>query len=185
MKKLNEPFLIGKKVYLRLHNNSDIPLWYEWFNDQDVVRFSVHGCFPNTRARQLRFFRDMYCSKDSFQLAIVDIKNGVLIGTVGLHKIDLINRNADISIIVGNKKYWGKGNGRESVELVLKHAFDKLNLHKVSAGMAEDNIASFKLFNSLGFRQEGRLKEQNFANGKYQNIIKLGLLKKHWDRPKK
>lgn len=179
---MKKSFLIGKKIYLRVHDENDIPIWSQWFNDQEITRFLVHGCFPNTEKRQRDFFKNMYKSRENFQLAIVDKKTDALAGTVGLHKIDPINRNADISIVIGNKRYWRKKIGKEAVGLVIRHAFNKLNLHKVTAGMVEENIASYKLFVSLGFKKEARLREQNFANGKYQDIIKLGLLRKEYDK---
>ena len=177
---MKKSFLIGKKTYLRIHNENDIPIWSQWFNDQEITRFLVHGCFPNTEKQQRDFFKNMYSSKTDFQLAIVDKKTDVLIGTIGLHKIDLTNRNTDLSIVIGNKKYWRKKIGKEAVRLMLCHAFNKLNLHKVTAGMVEENIASYKLFASLGFKKEARLREQNFAYGRYQDVIKLGILKSEY-----
>lgn len=177
---MKEPFLIGNKIYLRLHDRCDIPTWFAWFNDQDITRFLVHGCYPNTRKNQADFFKNMYKSRTDFQLAIADKKSGALIGTIGLHKIDLLNRNADISIVIGNKRYWGKKIGTEAVALILSHAFNKLNLHKVTAGMVIGNKGSYNLFASLGFKKEAVLREQNFADGRYQDVIKFGLLRKEY-----
>lgn len=179
---MKNPFLIGKKIYLRLHDKKDIPVWFKWFNDSDVTRFLVHGCYPNTKELQKAFFKNMYGSRSNFQLAIVDKKTGDLAGTIGLHKIDLINRNADISIVIGDKRYWGKKIGKEAVALIASHAFDKLNLHKVTAGMVDGNKASYNLFASLGFKKEGVLKEQNFADGRYQDVVRFGLLRKDYEK---
>lgn len=182
---MKKSFLIGKKIYLRIHDENDIPIWSQWFNDQEITRFLVHGCFPNTEKQQKDFFKNMYKTKTDFQLAIVDKKTERLIGTIGLHKIDLLNRNADVSIVIGNKKYWKKKIGKEAVALILCHAFNKLNLHKITAGMVEENIASYSLFKSLGFKQEARLREQNFTNGKYQDVIRIGILKSEYRCEKK
>ena len=177
---MKNPFLVGKKIYLRLHDKKDIPTWSQWFNDQEVAKFLVHGCFPNTKELQKKFFENMYGSKSDFQLAIADKKTDVLIGTIGLHRIDLINRNADISIVIGSKNYWGKKIGKEAVSLIIAHAFDKLNLHKVTAGMIAGHAASYNLFASLGFKKESVLREQDYADGKYQDVIRLGLLRKEY-----
>jgi RimJ/RimL family protein N-acetyltransferase len=49
----------------------------------------------------------------------------------------------------------------------------------------EDNIASYRLFLALGFKEEARLREQNFSDGHYQDVLRLGLLKKEYVRLKK
>ena len=179
-KTLSNPFLIGDKIYLRPHKIEDLDTWHKWFNDPEVNVFLAHGVFPNTYRGQKQFFENMYERKSDLQLAIVDKKKDILVGTTGIHSINLINRNGDISIIIGNKDYWGRSFGKEAVSLLLSHGFKKLNLHKITAGMVSENIGSYKLFKSLGFTEEARLKEQIFCNGKYQDVIKFALFKRNY-----
>jgi len=170
-----DPFLVGKKIYLRsIINEIDAIHWYKWFNDNEVTYYMEKGYYPNTLAKQIDYFSNLNNNTD-IQLAIIDKGNDNLIGGIGLHKLNLFNRNADISIIIGNKEYWGKGIGKEAVELLLNFAFNKLNLYKITAGMADCNKGSYNLFKKCGFIEEGRLKEQVFLNGKYCDIIKMGL----------
>ncbi|MEW5767122.1 MAG: GNAT family protein [bacterium] len=170
-------FIEGEKIYLRPFNESDIEIWYQWFNNEEVTYHMDKRRFPNTPEKQLKFMKGINASPSDIQLAIVHKKDDELIGTVGLHLIDFINRNADISIVIGEKKYWKKGIGKEACNLVIDHAFNMLNLHKLTAGMVEENMASYNLFVSLGFEKEGVYKEQVFLHGKYRNIVKLGLPK--------
>lgn len=172
---LFNPFLVGKKIYLRPHEEKDIDVWFKWFNDPDITLYLQHGYFPNTYSNQKYFLENMYKNISDLQLAIVDKKSNLLIGTIGLHAINFVNRNGDVSIVIGNEKFWGKSLGREAVALILDHAFNKLNLHKVTAGMVEANIGSYKLFLSLGFKEEARLRKQNYVNGKYQDVIKMAI----------
>ena len=152
---LFNPFLVGKNVYLRRHIEEDLDCWYRWFNDQGVTLFMQHGYFPNTYENQKSFLKSMYKAKNNLQLAIVAKNKDVLIRTMGLHGIHPVNKTADISIVIGDKKYWGKACAKESLELMLTHAFQKMNLHKLTAGMAVENVASYKLFISFGFKKRG------------------------------
>lgn len=181
MKTAEDFFLEGRKVYLRQYKELDIKYWYRWFNDADVTKHMDQGRFPNTYSKQSEYLKKMLASSGDLQLAIVYKNGNRLVGTVGLHSIDYINRNADISIIIGDKKYWGKKIGKEAVYLLVRHAFNSLNLHKLTAGMVENNKASYKLFASLGFKKEGLLKDQVYLYGNYMNVIRLGLLKKFED----
>ena len=166
--------------YLRPHVPDDVGPWSAWFNDPAVTRYLQHSAFPNTAELQLARLRNMYPSSTDLQLAIVDVASDTLVGTGGLHQIDALNRNADISIVVGNRDFWGKRLGREAVRLLVQHAFRRLNLHKLTAGMGEDNKASLRLFEDLGFTREALLREQLFREGRYHNEIRLGLLRAEW-----
>lgn len=185
MKEMVNPFLVGKRVYLRPHVETDLLEWTAWFNDPEVTRNLEQAYFPNTVVAQTRRLESLYKDRSTVQLAVVDKRSGKLAGTVGLHQINLFNRNADVSIVVGNKTFWGSGLGREAVALAVGHGFDKLNLHKITAGMVVANRASTKLFLELGFRKEALIKEQLYIGGKYQDMILVAAFKDRWNRGRK
>lgn len=180
-----QPFIEGRKVYLRALSSKDIPLWYDWFNNHEVTTHMNKGIFPNTQEAQQEFFNSISNSKADLQLGIVSIESGKLVGLVGLHKIDWIHRKADISVMIGHPEAWGKNIGKEAVSLTVSHAFNKMNLHKLTAGMWSSNLASKKIFEKNGFVREGTLKEQ-FWDGKiYVDELRYGLLRTEWEQLKK
>ena len=81
--------------------------WYDWFNDEETSVFMQKHYFPNTREMQLEFFRrEIIGSRFKLQLGIKDVlKNEPIFGVVSLNNIDHLNRKAEISIIIGEKKY--------------------------------------------------------------------------------
>jgi RimJ/RimL family protein N-acetyltransferase len=180
VKKNNDCFLKGKRIYLRPYTKEDIGIWYKWFNDEEVTRHMDQRRSVNTHKKQAFYLKKMFTSPSDLQLAMVYKDNDCLIGTVGLHSIDRHNGNADVSIIIGDKSYWYQKLGKEAVLLLIEHAFCGMNLHKLTAGMIEENRASYRLFSSLGFKQEGLLREQVCLKGKYRNILRLGLLRKNF-----
>ena len=174
-------FIDGNKICLRQYEAKDIDIWYNWFNDAEIVRLMDQRRWPNTKEKQKRYLEAMTVSRSDMQLAIINKANDRLVGTVGLHGIDPINRNADISVIIGDKKYWGKGLAKDAVGLLVHHAFAMLNLHKLTAGFVDGNTASQRLFESVGFKKEALLREQVYLGGKYCDIIRMGLLKKDYE----
>lgn len=181
MRKEKVNFIDGKKIYLRQYAPKDLDVWFNWFNDAEVVGLMDQRRWPNTKEKQKQYLERMTTSSSDMQLAIVYKSNDALIGTVGLHGMDAINRNADISIIIGDKKYWGKGLAKEAVGLLIDHVFAMLNLHKLTAGFVDGNKASQKLFESFGFKKEAVLREQVYLQGKYHDIIRMGLLKNDYE----
>jgi len=102
-----------------------------------------------------------------------------LIGTIKLH-INWVHRHADIGIMIGDKTGWGKGYASEAIGLVKDYAFNILNLHKLWAGIYENNEASHRAFEKNGFKPEGILKEHRFCNGEYINQYIMGVLNKSY-----
>lgn len=52
--------------------------------------------------------------------------------------------------------YWNKGYATEIVKSIVDFGFNTLNLHRIEAGCAVDNIGSFKVLEKVGFTREGR-----------------------------
>ena len=69
--------------------------------------------------------------------------------------------------MIGNKNYWGKGIGTESIWCVAKYSFEVLKLNKIIASMYETNIGSYKSFLKVGFNEVGRCKNHYLCDGSY------------------
>jgi len=173
-------FLEGKKIYLRGFPKSDIPVWYDWFNDPLVTEHMNKGAFPNSEATQEEFFNSLSKSRSNVQLAVVLKENNVLVGTVGIHGIDWIHRHGDVSIVMGDKTYWGKGIATEAISLIVKHAFTKMNLRRLTAGMSVLNVGTKKCFEKNNFILEGTRRKHFFYKGSYVDVCMFGLLKEEW-----
>lgn len=178
-------FAEGKKIYLRALSEEDIPVWYNWFNSYEITAHMNKGGFPNTQIEQRSHLEKVTKSKNDFQLAIVEKKTNTLAGIIGLHKIDWVHRRGDISIVIGERKFFGKKYGQQAIALLVKHAFQKLNFHKLTAGMWATNLSSKKAFENNFFKQEGCLKEQFWSETSYVDELRYGLLRTTWETENK
>ncbi len=176
------PFLVGKKIYLRALSKSDIPVWHDWFNDPIATQYMNKGIFPNTEFNQEEYFSYLAKSENDIQLVIALKEDDSLVGLVGIHKIDWIHRHGEISIVIGEKKQWGKGIATEAISLLTRHAFIKMNLRRLTAGMPKVNSASKKCFVNNGFIVEGTLRKHFFYNGQYVDVYVVGFLKEEWEK---
>jgi len=178
-------FLEGKKIGLRPLTKSDVPVWHAWFNDPLVTENMNKGFFASTETAQEEFLSQLAKSRSDLQLGIVLRSSKALVGTVGLHKIDWLHRRGDISIVVGDRSSWGKGLATEAVALVVRHAFLKLNLGKLTAGMWSTNKGSRRCFESNGFVLEGTRRAQFHCGGRYVDEWLLGLLREDWEKTRR
>ncbi len=182
---MNNPFLIGSTVYLRTLVEADLNATYrEWFNDADVCEFNSHHRFPNYDANMREYYENVIKSHENLVLAIATIEDDVHIGNVSLQSIDVLNQSAEFAIVIGNKKYWGKGVGREATNLIVNHGFTALNLNRIFLGTTEDNAGMQKLALALGFKEEGRSRQAIFKGGKWKDILHFGLLRSEWKNKK-
>jgi UDP-4-amino-4,6-dideoxy-N-acetyl-beta-L-altrosamine N-acetyltransferase len=73
-----------------------------------------------------------------------------------------------------------KGLGRILGTTALDFAFQKLDLHKVCGQVLACNKASIRFHKTLGFSQEGVLRDQHFISDEYHDLICFGLLSQEW-----
>lgn len=102
-----------------------------------------------------------------------------LVGEIGLKSIRWYNRKGEIHLAL-KKEFRGKGLGRAALELLIEYTFNTLNFHRLEAEIVAYNKASQKLFEKMGFRQEGILREAKYYQGKYHDIFRYGLLKSEY-----
>lgn len=171
-----QKFLEGSAIYLREVRESDVTEdYYNWINDSEVNQYLETRYFPRSKSNILNFVKALDGSKDEILLAICDKASDKYIGNIKLGPINWVHRYADISLLIGDKDYWGKGLATEAIHLVTGFAFNTLNLHKLKAGCYADNAGSKKAFEKVGFVKEGHLKNMWIVNRGYQDWIILGL----------
>jgi len=174
-------FLARDKIYLRAIDESDLNHRYrEWFNDEEVCRYNSHHRFPNYDQNMQDYYDHVIQSRDHLVLAICDKATDTHVGNIALENIDSLNQNAEFAILIGEKGFWGKGIGSEAARLILEHGFKELNLHRIYCGTQSDNAAMQRLAGSLGFKEEGRLRDAIFKGGRYKDIIRYGLLREEF-----
>jgi UDP-4-amino-4,6-dideoxy-N-acetyl-beta-L-altrosamine N-acetyltransferase len=77
-----------------------------------------------------------------------------------------------------------KGTGRNLGRSALTHAFKKEKLHKICGQALYWNRPSIEFHKSLGFAQEGILRDQHFDGATYHDLICFGLLRSEWEAKK-
>ena len=118
------------------------------------------------------------------ELAIADLSEDRLLGTVILHSFDWRHEHAEVGfwLIQGER---GRGLATEAVELMVDWGFGKLGLHRVEMITlpALPHIDSvLGLAERLGFEREGVMRERNFERGRRLDTLILAVLRENWDR---
>lgn len=172
-------FIEGEKVYLRPLCEEDLGGNYiSWLNDAEVCKFNAHHRFVNTKDKTESYINAVNSSNTDIVLAICSKEDDTHIGNVSIQNINYIDSNAEFAIVVGEKNYHGKGFAFEASSLIVNHAFNSLNLHRVYCGTSVENLSMQKLALKLGMTQEGQQKEAMFKDGKYLDILLYSIIKR-------
>lgn len=94
-------------------------------------------------------------------------------GTVGMADVtnfDLHHNRAEIGILI-SKEWRRKGFAKEAISLLESHCFTHLDIHQLYVYIATDNIASLRLFESLGYEKSGCLKDWFRTSSRYTDVV--------------
>lgn len=176
------PWLIGERVMLRDYRKEDLPAIRSWVNDSEITKYlSNVFLYPHTQTQTENFLNSNLEGRGDYKGFIIAHKDTQeYIGQLDLIKIDWINRKGLIGIVIGNKESLGKGYGTEALRLVLDLAFNKLNLHKMELEVRAFNERAIKCYKKCGFIEEGRIREDFYADGEYTDTIYMGVLKEEY-----
>jgi RimJ/RimL family protein N-acetyltransferase len=172
--------LFGEQVRLRGAERDDIPTFVRWFNDPEVRQYL--GFFaPVSIAQEERWFETLPAWDDTrsyfFVIERKDGENWQSIGTVALAEIDWRSRVAELAIAVGEKQLWGQGYGTEAAKILLRFAFEELNLHRVQLDTFDFNPRAIRSYEKVGFQREGIRRKAFFRDGRYHDVHVMGILR--------
>jgi len=166
----------GDRVTLRAITPADYPRLLEFKHD---VEFELAGGGdpprPRTLAGATEFFDELLKDRDVFTFGIE--ADGKLIGDLGLFHVNRVNGSAELGIGIGDKAYWGNGYGREAIALLVDYGFRLLNLRRIWLEVHANNDRAMACYRSCGFAEEGRLREHVWTDGKYVDLVVMGLLR--------
>ncbi len=174
--------IYGDRIRLRAIEQDDLPRFVEWFNDP-AVRMYLDLILPMSMADEEEWYQQIRKQpppERPFAIDILDGENWLHAGSCGFIHVDNINRHAELGISIGTKSYWSKGYGTDVVRTLLRHAFETLNLHRVYLRVYEENQRGIRAYEKAGFTVEGRMREAKFMDGRYQDVILMGILRSEW-----
>jgi RimJ/RimL family protein N-acetyltransferase len=179
---LSDTFINGHAVVLRPVRESDASYFVMWVNDPVVREFTL------TRSPQSLVSEKEWIMKagkaerypQSIFLVIETIDGNKPIGTIGLHNINWIDRNATTGSMIGDVAEQGKGYAVDAKMHLLKYAFEVLGMHKIISRAHADNVKSIRYSERCGYVREAQHKQEIFRAGKWIDIVQLACFYDTW-----
>lgn len=103
------------------------------------------------------------------------------IATVYLKDIDHTNKRCELCIFTSDDEEWNTESQAIAIRMLLKKAFEELNMHKVYSYVFYKFIDEAGLLEKAGFSKETILtKEAVNANGEYEDIVRFAITDEEW-----
>jgi RimJ/RimL family protein N-acetyltransferase len=170
----------GRLVVLRRHAAENLAAFRRWYSDPEVVRLTRYQDGPMGAGEVERFFVSRVLGPDSLTFAIHVRETDRLIGTTAFSQLDGDNGSALFHITIGEKDAWGHGYGTEATELMVRHAFEELGLHRIALSVFSFNERAIRSYRKVGFAVEGRARDAILRDGRYWDEVQMSILEDDW-----
>ncbi len=173
---------LGKRIMLREYRREDLPEMRKWVNDDAVTRFLSHTFLSTQTLPMTESFLDRVLDGRSldYNFVIADRDTENYIGQVDLINLNSLDRCAELGIVIGDSEYQSQGFGTEAIGLVLEFAFLRANLQRVELWVNADNARALRCYEKAGFVWEGCRRQCHFHEGRYIDLMLMGVLREEW-----
>jgi RimJ/RimL family protein N-acetyltransferase len=107
-------------------------------------------------------------------LFTVETLEGENVGGLSYHSRDRKNGHFSFGVTIG-RPHWRKGYAADATRILLRYGFLERRYHKCNSACVASNTASIRLHQALGFREEGRIRDEVYINGRYYDELLFGL----------
>jgi RimJ/RimL family protein N-acetyltransferase len=167
----------GHKVGLALMIKEDVPALARWNQDLEfTARMGSSGEAHSLEMRQEFFDKNARMRADSIEFAVLLLATGQLIGFGGLFDISRAMA-ATLFVGIGERDHWGQGHGTEATRLICEYGFFFRSLHSIKVEVNGYNRRAIRVYERLGFKPVGRLRDVIVMNGKRYDQVIMDLLR--------
>jgi RimJ/RimL family protein N-acetyltransferase len=168
---------VSGKIQLRNKRLSDAANDYAWQSDFELARLDAASTLSVNFAQYLAeyaFELRLSPSRYDYWFA-VDTLDGKHIGNCGYYHVDSVNKEAELGIMIGDRDYWDKGYGADTVSAMLDYLFNKKDFQRIYLKTLESNHRAQRCFQKCGFTPCGSMTR----NGHY--FMLMEMKRKQWE----
>ena len=105
--------------------------------------------------------------------------NGAIVGGIGCHPIDWANRHCSIGYWI-DAAHQGKGLMTRCCAALIDYLFHEMAIHRVTIQCGTGNRKSCAIPERLGFKREGVMREVEWVNDRWVDLVVWGMLAQDW-----
>ena len=183
---MNHDLFHGKLVRLKAVDPETMAIAYSrWSQDTEYWRLMTGEpvYVMSVKSTKEWFEGELYKDPPSFTMfAIHTLEDDRLIGEIGFEDAEVPSGEAFIAIGIGEREDWGQGYGSDAMRIMLRYAFNELNLTRISLTVSEFNPRAVQAYTRAGFVEEGRLSGAEKRGGRRYDLVYMGILREEWEQ---
>lgn len=183
------PWIVGmparletERFIVRSMTGNDLTENYmKWIADPELMRNLNTLPMHKTREEEAQRMK-AYDNSTNFQFGAFTRQDNKLIGFFQV-RIDRPHKLAEISVVIGDRQWWGRNAVLEARGAIIDFLFDRLKLEKIWGMPQVRNFAAVANYRKQGFRLEGVLRGHNesaYERGKRLDFAVFSLLRPEW-----
>ncbi|MBI2287768.1 MAG: GNAT family N-acetyltransferase [Chloroflexi bacterium] len=155
--------ITGNKVILREKRLADAKDDYTWEADHELAHLDAAPPVTSPFSQYLSDYADElnHFLKTSRQFA-VDTLDGKHIGNCSYYNINETKGEAELGIMIGDRNYWDKGYGTDTVTTMVDYIFRQTKLSRIYLKTLQTNDRAQKCFQKCGFIPSDHLVKSRF-----------------------
>jgi [ribosomal protein S5]-alanine N-acetyltransferase len=172
----NFPTLGDGDVSLREPDFSDAQSLFQIFSDPKVLEFYDIGALESEKEAQemLQRWYKRFRDRQAIRWGITLNPSSNIVGTCGLYIQSEWNASIGYDLA---QAHWRKGIMTRALSMLIKFAFETVELNRLEAQVMPGNVASELLLDKLGFTREGLLRQYGYFKGKHQDLTCYSFLR--------
>jgi len=165
--------IAGEHVILRAFERDDVERCYRWMNDPNIVR-TLKTRYPIAFQNEEEWLeRAMRSDPNERHFAIERKDDRTHVGNASIHDIDWVSRTGSFGLFIGEPAAWNRGFGSDAIQILVRFAFDEMNLVKLRINVFDYNERAKHILLGHGFVEEGKLRRDFYRDGAYHDIVIL------------
>lgn len=175
------PLVRGERVYLRAIEPDDAEFVHRWYEDAETAR--LMGEFPRSLARRRADAATASTepNRDWFAFIICRLADDRPVGRADVFEFDRVNGSAGFGLMIGEHEARGGGLGVDAVNAIVDFCFGQLRVERLWLVTDGVNLRAQHVYEKAGFAHEGRLRRAFYQDGKFQDDIRMAMLRSDWE----
>jgi D-alanine-D-alanine ligase len=175
------PFYQSERLDFYTITYAHLDLMSSWFNDPKLNQYMAE---PEQNMSKEQLIIDFLLhpansARTGIALMIYGHQTNVPVGYCAIYDTSLWNQTAEISYLIGNPVFTGKGYGVEIVNALVYIGTQKLQFYRLEATATVENIASWKVLEKAGFHQIGKRTHSHVLNNKRMDDLIFEYLREN------
>ena len=167
--------ITSSKIRLRDKGLADALDDYIWRTDPELAQLDATPLLTTTFSQYLSDYADeLHHSSSIRRRFAVETLEGKHIGNCSYYNIDETKGEAELGIMIGNRDYWDRGYGADTVTTLVNYIFHQTKLKRIYLKTLDSNIRAQECFKKCGFTPYGHLNRDGY------NFVLMEINRKQW-----